>query len=299
MFTAYEQHFTGPVWRPPYEAQSILIQATAGCTHNKCKFCSLYPKELKFRASPMSEIEHDLKVVQLYKAHSRRVFLTGSNPFVLKADKLMDIAQRIRKAMPHIETIGCFARITDIKNKSMEELKQLRHFKFTRLTIGIETGHDETLSYMRKGYDAKTALEQCLRLEEAGIEYHFIILNGLAGKGKGIENAMATAELFNKIHPSIINITSLTIFPESDLYLDVVDEKYIETPEKERLIEMKTLIENLNNPTTILANTISNAVPITGILPKDKSRMVQILKSAIDEIDEEVMDSFRKSIWHL
>ncbi|MCC8187296.1 MAG: radical SAM protein [Bacteroides sp.] len=299
MFTAYEQHFTGPIWRPPYEAQSILLQATAGCTHNKCKFCSLYPEELKFRASPIEEIEHDLNVIKHYKVQSRRVFLTGANPFVLRSDHLMDIAQRIRVAFPHIETIGCFARITDIKSKTVEDLKQLKHCRFDRLTIGMETGHDETLRYMRKGYDAKTALEQCLKLEEAGIEYHFIILNGLAGKGKGVENAMATAELFNQIHPSIIEVTSLTIFPESDLYEDVMCGEYMETPEKERLVELKTLIENLKNPTIILANTISNAIPITGNLPKDKSHMVSTLQSAIDEVDEEVMDSFRKSIGHL
>ncbi|MCD7929922.1 MAG: radical SAM protein [Tannerellaceae bacterium] len=299
MFTAYEQHFTGPIWRPPYEAQSILLQATAGCSHNKCKFCSLYPKELKFRASPMEEIEYDLRVIKQYRVQSRRVFLTGSNPFVLRPDHLMDIAQRIRVAFPHIETIGCFARITDIKSKTVEELKQLRHFKFNRLTIGIESGHDETLRYMRKGYDPKTALEQCLKLEEAGIEYHFIILNGLAGEGKGVENAMATAELFNQIHPSIIGVTSMTIFPESDLYEDVLCGRYIETPEKERLVELKTLIENLKNPTTILANTISNAIPITGILPKDRNYMLRTLQSVMDEIDEEVMSSFRKSIGHL
>ncbi|MCD8166098.1 MAG: radical SAM protein [Bacteroides sp.] len=299
MFKTYQQYFTGPIWRPPYEAQSILLQATAGCTHNKCKFCSLYPKELKFRASPMEEIEKDLTIIKHYKVQSRRIFLTGSNPFVLRPDHLIDIAQRIRVLLPHIETIGCFACITDIKSKTVEELKQLRHFKFNRITLGIETGHDETLRYMRKGYDAKTALEQCLKLEEAGIEYHFIILNGLAGKGKGIENAMATAQLFNQPHPSIIGVTSLTIFPESDLYEDVMCGAYIETPEKERLVEMKTLIENLKNPTTLLANTISNAIPIQGILPKDRNYMLHTLQSAIEEIDEEVMDSFRRSIEHL
>ncbi len=299
MFTTNEQHFTGPVWRPPYEAQSILVQTTTGCTHSKCKFCSLYPKELKFRASPMEEIEHDLNVVQQYKVQSRRIFLTGPNPFVLRPDHLMEIAQRIRSRFPYTETIGCFARITDIKSKTVEELRQLRHFKFNRLTIGIETGHDETLSYMRKGYTAKTALEQCRKLEEAGIEYHFILLNGLAGKSKGVENALATAELCNRIHPSIIGVTSLTIFPESDLYEEVVCGKYTETPEKERLVELKTLVENLKQPTTLLANTISNVIPITGILPKDRNYMVSTLQAAIDEVDEEVMDSFRKSIRHL
>jgi len=214
-------HFTGPIWRPPYEANSTLIQATVGCTHNKCKFCSLYPKNFKFRMSPMSEFESDLKLLKRYNAGGRRVFLTGPNPFALSFDKLVDLALKTRKYIPSCESIGGFSRITDIRQKSVEQLKDLKHLGYNRLTIGIETGDDETLTFMNKGYNSQMALEQCLKLEEAGIEYHYIILNGLAGKGNGQRNALESAKLFNQLHPSIINITSLTIFPESELYQEV------------------------------------------------------------------------------
>ena len=88
-------HFTGQVWRPPYEASSQLLQVTAGCTHNKCKFCSLY-YGTKFRLSPIAEVEEDLKVIQDYQPRARRVFLTGANPFALSYNRLLDLGLLIR-----------------------------------------------------------------------------------------------------------------------------------------------------------------------------------------------------------
>lgn len=120
-------HFDGPVWRPPYEATSLLLQVTAGCTWHRCKFCTLYGKQ-KFRMSPMSEIEEDLKVVHSFQPRAHRIFLTGANPFVLTTNRLTDIALLIRKYVGEGHaTIGSFYRITDIRNKTIEELQQLHH----------------------------------------------------------------------------------------------------------------------------------------------------------------------------
>lgn len=117
-------HYTGTIWRPPYEAASLLLEVTAGCTHHKCKFCTLYDDlPFDFRMSPMNDIEADLKEAQKqYKLWSSyrltRAFLTGANPFVLKYERLMDIAALIHKYFPGIKTIGCFSRITDVTLKS-------------------------------------------------------------------------------------------------------------------------------------------------------------------------------------
>ena len=106
-------HFTGQVWRPPYEANSQLLQVTAGCTYNKCKFCSLY-HGTAFRLSPLTEIEEDLKVIRNYQPRARRVFLTGANPFALSYNRLLDLGLLIRKYLRRCESIGMFARISDI-----------------------------------------------------------------------------------------------------------------------------------------------------------------------------------------
>ena len=170
-------HYTGTVWRPPYEASSLLLEVTAGCTHHKCKFCTLYEDlPFKFRMSPLEDIEEDLQEVQrqfkLWKFNRpTRTFLVGANPFVLKAERLLEIASLVHKYVPSSQTIGCFSRITDITLKSDEELLELRKAGYDGITIGVETGDDEALKFMNKGYLSKDILIQCQRLEQAGISY--------------------------------------------------------------------------------------------------------------------------------
>ena len=176
-------HYTGTIWRPPYEAASLLLEVTAGCTHHKCKFCTLYHDlPFKFRMSPLEDIEDDLREVKRAtkgwnSGRIDRVFLTGANPFVLSYDKLTAIAELIRKYLPSVKSIGSFARITDVTPKTDEELAKLRDMGYDGLTIGIETGDDEALRFMNKGYTSADIIKQCQRLDAAGI--HYKLINGI------------------------------------------------------------------------------------------------------------------------
>lgn len=293
-----ELHFSGQVWRPPYEANSQLLQITSGCTWHRCKFCNLY-HGTPFRMSPLSEVEADLKVIRQWQPRARRIYLTGANPFALSYDKLMDIAILLRKYLPHLVSFGMFARVTDVAPKSVEELKNLRHMKLDSINIGIETAHNPTLERMNKGYRANDILEQLSKLDEAGIRYNVFYLNGLGGKGKGVESAIATANVLNRLHPCIINIVSLVVFPESQLYQEVLDGSYEEEPEIERLIEMRTLIDQLKIKVNLMGHHISNTIPITGALPADKSAIIRELDNAIAEFTEEELNAYRSRIWHL
>lgn len=291
-------HFTGQIWRPPYEASSQLLQVTCGCTWHKCKFCSLY-HGTPFRMSPLSEIEEDLKIIEKWQPHARRVYLTGGNPFALSYNKLMDIAILLRKYLKDLVSFGMFARVTDISSKSIEELRSLRHMKLDNINIGVETAHNATLERMNKGYSSDDIIEQLSKLAEAGIRYNIVYLNGLGGKDKGKESAIVTAETLNKLNPFIINIVSLTIFPESQLFQEIQNGSYEEEPEIERLYEVRTLINNLQINTNILSNHVSNTVPLIGQLPKDKSFLIKELDKAIDEFHEEELKSYRNRVWHL
>ena len=293
-----ELHFTGQVWRPPYEANSQLLQITSGCTWHKCKFCSLY-HGTPFRMSPLSEVEADLKVIRQWQPRAHRVYLTGANPFALSYNKLMDIAILLRKYLPHLVSFGMFARVTDIAPKSIEDLKNLRHMKLDSINIGIETAHDPTLERMNKGYRATDILHQLSKLDEAGIHYNVFYLNGLGGKGKGFESAIATSDVLNKLHPCIINIVSLTVFPKSQLHQEIVDGTYVEAPEIERLVEMRTLISRLNIKVNIMGHHISNTVPVTGALPNDKAAILHELDNAIAQLSEKDLKAYRNRIYHL
>ena len=198
-------HYTGTIWRPPYEASSLLLEVTAGCTHHKCKFCTLYNDlPFKFRMSPLEDVESDLQEAQLWSTDPiamltarlqgiprpqriQRAFLTGANPFVLSSEKLRNISYMAKQYLNRLKTIGCFARITDIAPKSTEELRQLHSCGYNGITIGVETGDDEALTFMHKGYTSADILEQCRKLDEAGIEYNFFYLTGIYGKNKSTQ----------------------------------------------------------------------------------------------------------------
>ena len=289
-------HFNGPVWRPPFEATSQLLQVTAGCTWHRCKFCTLYGTQ-KFRMSPMSEIESDLKVINRVQPRAHRVFLTGANPFVLTANRLLDIALLIRKYVGEGHpTIGCFARITDITKKSVEELRQLHHLGFDYLTIGVESGDSETLSRVNKGYRSEDIIEQCLKLESAGIRYNLFYLVGLVGHGNGERNACCSAAVFNQLNPVSIGFLSLTLFPESQLYKEISEGLFQEATEYERLDEMICLVSKLTCKTHILARTVSNPIPFTGSLPVDRESILRDLRDAKQHLTEEQLRSYRDSI---
>ena len=177
-------HYTGTIWRPPYEAGSLLLEVTAGCTHHRCKFCTLY-RELPFpfRMSPLETVEADLLEAQTAmrslregelllrglgeRPQIKRVFLTGGNPFALEFRRLRRIGELVRQYFPECETIGCFARVTDVAHKSGEELEQLARLGYNGISIGVETGDDKALAFMDKGYEAADILRETKRLEEA------------------------------------------------------------------------------------------------------------------------------------
>lgn len=291
-------HFTGTVWRPPHEAHSVLLQVTVGCTHRACKFCSLYG-DLRFRMSPLEEVEADLQIIARYQPRARRVFLVGANPFVLSYGRLVRLADLIRDYLPKVATIGMFSRISDIRQKTPEQLRDLRLRGFTGISIGTETGDDPTLHFMNKGTTAREIDEQCRKLDEAGIEYYFTYMTGLAGAGNGHRAARASVELFNRLHPYIIGVVSLTLFPEAPLWQEVRDGRFVEASEGERLEELRTLVAGLQIPVTVMAHTVSNAVPLLGRLPEDRARMLRELDDARRRFNERELAAYRRGIVHL
>ena len=310
-------HYTGTIWRPPYEASSLLLEATAGCTHHKCKFCTLYNDlPFKFRMSPLEDIESDLQEVQLWSTDPismltgrlqglprperiQRAFLTGANPFVLKSERLMAIADLIRQYVPSIKTIGCFARITDVTLKSDEELASLHQAGYDGLTIGIETGDDEALRFMNKGYAAADIVKQCQRLDQAGIHYSFFYLVSISGAGRGGIGAKATADVCNQLHPTLIGVNMLTIYPDSELYQEIQRGNWKEESEIEKYKEIRVLVDSLTIPTTFAALGASNAFQLYGELPQDKKKLLRDLDRIIQNTSEEELRNYRTHLPHL
>ena len=310
-------HYTGTIWRPPYEASSLLLEVTAGCTHHKCKFCTLYNDlPFKFRMSPLGDVESDLQEAQLWGTDPialltarlqglprperiQRAFLTGANPFVLKSERLLAIDDLIRQYVPSIKTIGCFARITDVTLKSDEELASLHQAGYDGLTIGIETGDDEALQFMNKGYTAADIVKQCQRLDQAGIHYSFFYLVSISGAGRGEIGAKATADVCNRLHPTLIGVNMLTIYPDSELYQEIQRGNWKEESEIEKYKEIRTLLESLEIPTQFAALGASNAFQFQGTLPEDKAALAAALDKIIETVKEDDLREYRVNLRHL
>lgn len=293
-------NYTGTIWRPPYEAWSALLQVTAGCTHHGCKFCTLYEDlPFKFRMSPMSEIEEDLRELQRNAPNVSRVFLTGANPFALTASVLGEIARSARQCLPKLTSIGCFARITDITPKSVSELKELRVLGYNRITLGVETGDDRALTFMNKGYASADILEQCRKLDEAGIEYDIFYLTGIYGKGKSAEGVAETLKIFNQLDPQLIGASMLTVYPTSELYSEIQNGKWTEESETEKYEEMKALIRGLEIRTVFAAMGASNLLRLQGSLPEDKPLLISQIEKFVGELGERDLRNYRTSLRHL
>lgn len=288
-------HFTGRTWRPPYEADSCIIPLTSGCTYGKCAFCDLYHDE-PFGITSLAEFEKNLEEIKTYQPYARRIFLTGANPFALSYEKLKPYILTVRDYLIKCRSIAMFASIRDIKNKEVRQLRKLKAMGVNGLTVGTESGDDDTLLLANKGYTSKDIVEQCGKLDEAGIEYYIVYMTGLAGHGNGYRNAENTANIFNKLNPYLISIDSLTLFEGTKLYQMERDGAFIAAGEKERLEELQVLLKNLRLRTHLLANTKSNFVPLTAYLPKEREKAVAELQYVIDTVPEETMRAYRRSL---
>ena len=295
-------HYTGTIWRPPYEASSLLLEVTAGCTHHQCKFCTLYDDlPFKFRMTPMEDIEADLKEAKgqfrIWIGHKiSRTFLTGANPFVMSYENLAERALLIHDYLVECQTIAMFSSIRDIKNKKVWQLRRLRSLGINGISIGTESGDNSTLLLANKGYTATDLIEQCRKLDEAGMEYYFVYMTGLAGKGNSYRNAVNSAKVFSKVNPRFISVDSLTLFPDTELYRMAQERKFIPAGEKERLEELQTFIKHLQIRTHLFANSVSNFYPTTAFLPKERDRIVRELQYIIDTVSEEEMQEYRRNL---
>ena len=163
-------HFTDTVYRNPYWPTWPLLQITQGCTHNNCKFCTMY-RNVDFHVQPMEWIEEDLQELAESAPEARTIQLLSANPLALSYEKLVPILEMIRRYLPNIEVMYTQGRVSDLKNKTVEQLRHLKELGMREISLGVESGDDWTLDRINKGYHAEDILEQCHKLEEAGIDY--------------------------------------------------------------------------------------------------------------------------------
>lgn len=282
--------YTGPIYRPPFEANSLLLQVTVGCSHNKCTFCSMY-RDVKFCTESIEQIEKDLLEARELYPIVKRIFLVNADPFVLSATKLKEIAKKINQILPEVETIAMYASISNIKDKTDEELKELRALKINDLNIGIESGLDEVVKKLNKGFTIDEAKEQLSRLNSAGINFSINIIIGAAGAIKSKENAWANANFLNEVKPNLIFIATLHIDPGSKIEKDMLNGNFIENNVGENIKEELLMLQNLNLEKTFFFGLhTSNVIPVYGFLGDKKEEMIQDLLNGLSSLNEEYLN---------
>lgn len=288
-------HFSSGINRPPYEAMDGFLQVTSGCSHGSCRFCTFY-KDAQFELSQIQEIEEDIKELRDYGVKYRRIYLQGADPFILPYEKLMEVADLIHKYLPYVESIGGYARVDNVKNKTVEQLHTLMEVGYSNFYFGNESGDDYLLEIMNKGYKADVVVEQLSKLDDAGMKYIVNFLGGLGGHNYGMSHARESAKVINQLHPTMVYASELTLFPDTPLSKDKRNGNFEEATEVERLEEMHEFIRCLDIDTIFMAEHVTIPVPIRGKLTEDKQNMLDLLLKQINCAKNGEMDGFRKHV---
>ncbi len=281
--------YEGMIYRPPVEANDILLQVAVGCTHNQCTFCNMF-KEKKFHLVDEKMIIENLKEAGAIHPRADRVFLVDGDAFALSADRLKRIAELIYSYLPQCKTITMYAAVRNIETKTDEQLIRLKELGINDLYVGIESGLDDVLADVKKGHTVKDAVTQLNRLKNAGIRHCMMLMPGLAGKGRGVESGIAAAELANQTQPFLIIPTTLGIFKGTELFEKMRRGEFTEAGEKENLQEQKAFLEYVDLPETYYWSAHAlNSTPVVGFLNSDeKAKMIQKLEQNIQTVDDEL-----------
>lgn len=284
------------VHRPPYDMSCPVIQVTRGCSHGKCRFCDIQEGKA-FEPVPLEHIIEDAdEIAKTATALTRRIYLAGGNPFVLPNARLIEIFDAIEERIPTVNSYGGFARITDFAAKTDEELAELAARGVTDVTIGAESGWDELLAFVEKGQTAQDLITQSKRLHDAGIRFTFFYLAGLAGAGRGQENAIESARVFSEAAPYRILVVTLTPAKNWPLADDIAAGRWAPSGEVEAAEEIRTFIANLTCKTNIIASHDSDVIRFDGGIPQNHEGMIALLDNYIPKINENAARRMRNLI---
>ncbi|OQY19192.1 MAG: radical SAM protein [Desulfobacteraceae bacterium 4572_35.1] len=273
----YHINYQEPVFRPPSEARSLILQATIGCSQNQCRFCGMY-KMKKFSVRSVAELAQDIAQIPLQqRQYIQRVFLADGDALIYPHGSLLELLDMLQQQLPRLTRVASYASPRSLTTKNVEQLRQLRDRKLRILYFGLESGDDETLRLANKGFEAQHMLELCHQAKNAGIKLSVTAILGLAGRQRSVEHALATAGWINALSPEYFSL--LTMFRRhNDDYFN-----HIEPLSHGEILEETTLIlENLSPQKTILrSNHVSNFLNLAGSYPKDREKLIDAAHRAL------------------
>ena len=273
--------YQGSLYRPPSEANSLILQATLGCSYNECTFCGMY-REKRFRVRPLAELQREIAWAREELGSSvHKVFLADGDALVAKASFLGQILDDLREAFPNLRRVSCYASPQSLQIRSVEDMAALREKGLTQYYLGIETGHDQVLLDLRKGVDAAEMIRVANKAQEAGVKLSTMILLGAGGHALSRDHARESARVVSEISPRFVSTLVMTPVENTPLFEQDQRGEVDHLSPIELAAELREFLSHLDLSGSIFrSNHASNYLTLAGNLPRDQAAMV----SALDEV---------------
>ncbi|MBU5304911.1 radical SAM protein [Eubacterium callanderi] len=273
--------YEGRVFRPPSEAYSLIIQATVGCSHNKCRFCDMY-KEKSFHVRPLEDVIGDLKQAREAYGPVNRIFLADGDALVRRFSDLEAILGAIQEIFPECDRVTSYGSPRSILIKTPEQLRRLRALGLKMIYMGLESGSDAILSHVNKGETAAEIIKAGRMVREAGMKLSVTAISGLGGKARWQEHAVKTAEALNAMNPEYIGLLTFRLEGQAPMIPEVERGDFQMLTPIEVARETLLMMEHLDSPGSVFrSNHISNYINLSGTLNQDKPRMLAELHEAL------------------
>jgi len=280
--------YEGPIYRPPSEAHSLLVQATVGCPHNLCTFCMVYKNGPGFRIRPLDDIKEDLERAREALGKSvKTVFFPSGNTIIMRTEDLAEVCRYTRELFPDLERITIYASAQYIFRKGLEDMRKLAQAGLSRVHVGLESGDEEVLKKIRKGCNAEMQAEAGRITKEAGIELNEYVMLGIGGKERTREHVAATKDILNRIDPHCIRLRTFLPKINTPILKEIESGSFRILTPHEVLEETRQLITGLDVTSEITSDHYTNYVDVHGKLPENRDDMLSVIGKAMkkDESD--------------
>lgn len=269
--------YEGALYRPPSEADSLILQATIGCSYNECSFCAMY-REKRFRVRPLAELEREIEWAAAQGVDARKVFLADGDALIAKTSFLLALLAKLRASLPGLQRVSCYASPQALAVRSVDEMRALREAGLSLYYLGIESGHDDVLARIAKGVDSAEMVRVAQKAHAAGVKLSTMILLGAGGRALSREHALASARVVNAVQPRFVSTLVMTPVEGTPLWEQARRGEVDELSPLELAGELREFLANLRLEGSVFrSNHASNHLALAGTLPKDQPRLVAAL----------------------
>jgi radical SAM superfamily enzyme YgiQ (UPF0313 family) len=276
--------YEGAIYRPPSEAESLILQVTVGCSHNRCSFCPSY-KEKRFRIKTFPEITEDIDEAAESGFAIQRVFLADGDALIIPQPRLMEIMSYLRKKLPHLRRVGIYANAKGILKKTPEELRELKEAGLGIIYLGVESGDQVVLDRVHKGTTYEKLVEAGKKVKAAGIKLSVTVLLGIGGQERSREHAIGTGKILTEMDPDYVGALSLIIVPGTPLAAEIAQGRFALPTPFALIEELRTMIAHTDMHGLFFSNHASNYLPIKARMPKEKQATLRLIDEVLAKKD--------------